>query len=151
MMTIRQRMQAAVVLTLFVALMTPAQESRTVQPVWWYGGGVGLNFNYYGGNTSTLNSTKSIAPGSYTKGSGTGLWLAPLIEYRPDPIWGGMVTLGFDNRSGDFDAVSSGGITSRVKTSMNYLSLEPSLKISPFPANVYFYAGPRLEIGRAHV
>ncbi len=144
MMTMGKRTQAAVLFTLLFTLMLTAQESRSVQPEWWFGGGLGLNFNYYGGNTSTLNAAKSIAPASYTKGSGTGLWLAPLVEYRPDPVWGAMVTLGFDNRSGDFDAVTAAGVTSRVKASMNYLSLEPSLKISPFPANVYFFAGPRL-------
>jgi outer membrane protein OmpA-like peptidoglycan-associated protein len=130
--------------TLACVLTLSAQESRMFQPTWWFGGGVGLNFNYYGGTTSTLNSTLSIAPGAFTKGSGTGLWLAPLIEYRPDPVWGGIATLGYDNRSGDFDAVTTAGTTSSVKASMNYLSLEPSLKFSPFPSNVYFFAGPRL-------
>jgi outer membrane protein OmpA-like peptidoglycan-associated protein len=139
----RGRILAVALLTVLGALALTAQESRMFQPRWWFGGGVGLNFNYYGG-TTRLNAPGMTAPAVYTKGSGTGLWLAPLIEYRPDPVWGAVATLGYDNRSGEFDAASSSGVVSRVKTSVNYLSLEPSLKVSPFPSNVYFFAGPRL-------
>jgi outer membrane protein OmpA-like peptidoglycan-associated protein len=139
----RTRIAAIAILTGLFALAMTAQESRMIQPRWWFGGGVGLNFNYYGGTTA-LSVPNMTAPGAYTKGSGTGLWLAPLIEYRPDPVWGAIATLGYDNRSGEFDAATNAGVVSKVKTSMNYLSLEPSLKISPFPSNVYFFAGPRL-------
>jgi outer membrane protein OmpA-like peptidoglycan-associated protein len=113
------------------------------QPQWWFGGALGINFNYYGGDTKTLNSTLSPS-NTLTKGSGTGLFLSPMLEYRPDPVWGGMLFLGYDNRSGSFDEVTGGGVLSKVKTSMNYISIEPSLKVTPFSSGVYFFAGPRL-------
>jgi hypothetical protein len=87
-----------------------------------------------------------IAPAPFTGGSGNGLFLAPLVEYHPDPVWGGMMHLGYDNRSGSFDEVSSGGVARAVDVSMNYISLEPSLRVSPFPTDVYFFAGPRLGL-----
>ena len=125
-------------------------QSGTNQPEWWFGGAVGANLNYYGGTVQALNSsTMSLAPMS--KGAGTGLFLAPMLEYRPDPVWGGMLHLGFDSRGGSFDDVTSGASTASLSTSMNYLSLEPSLRISPFTSPVYFYAGPRVgfNIGKS--
>ena len=123
---------------------SPAQESRTFQPRWWFGGSIGGNVNFYSTDIKTMNSTVSIAPNSFSNGSGLGLYLSPLLEYRPDPIWGGIIHLGFDSRRGSFDDVSSAGLTHTLSTSMNYISLEPSLRISPFTSNVYFFAGPRL-------
>src|SRR5262245_24738815 len=94
------------------------------QPEWWYGGSVGVNFNYYGGQVQALNaSTTSLAP--FTRGAGAGLYLGGLIEYRPDPVWGGMLQLGYDGRRGSFDEVGSGGNTASLSTSLSYLSLEP--------------------------
>ena len=36
-----------------------------------------------------------------------------------------------------------------LRTTMNYLSLEPSLRISPFKSDLYFFAGPRIAINVA--
>ncbi|MBI1804010.1 MAG: outer membrane beta-barrel protein [Ignavibacteriae bacterium] len=120
-----------------------AQENRRGQPQWWFGGAVAPNFNFYSGSLQQLNAT--VNSGSpFTKGSGTGLFLSPLLEYRPDPVWGGILTLGYDGRSGSFDDVSSQGASEKLSTSINYISLEPSLKISPFEYPLYFFAGPRL-------
>jgi len=120
-----------------------AQESRRLQPEWWFGGALGLNLNFYSPDFRTLSSSV-IAPAPFTGGSGNGLFLAPMVEYRPDPVWGGMAALGFDSRSGGFDDISSGGVTRSLNTSMNYITLEPSLKVTPFASEVYFFAGPRI-------
>ncbi len=118
-------------------------QSRSGEPEWWYGGALGVNFNYYGGGIQALNpSTASLA--SFSRGAGAGLYFAPVIEYHPDLVWGGMLHLGFDSRRGSWDDVSSGGSTASLSTSLNYLSFEPSLRIAPFPSAVYFYAGPRI-------
>ena len=39
---------------LFGAMPGEAQESRALQPEWWFGGSVGLNVNFYFGGTSLL-------------------------------------------------------------------------------------------------
>src|SRR5258708_26209895 len=81
-------------------------QDKTLQPEWWFGGAGGANFNYFGGEVHTLNATTtSIVP--FNKGAGTGLYLSPLVEYQPDPVWGGMLHLGFDSRRGSFDDVAS--------------------------------------------
>jgi outer membrane protein OmpA-like peptidoglycan-associated protein len=81
---------------------------------------------------------------SFGKGSGAGVFLSPLIEYRPDPIWGGMLMIGFDGRGGSFNDVTSGGTAYSLRTSMNYISLEPSVRMTPFIVPLYLFAGPRL-------
>jgi len=120
-----------------------AQESRRGQPQWWFGGAIGPNFNFYSSSLQQLNATvNTSAP--FTKGSGTGLFLSPLLEYRPTPVWGGMLALGYDGRGGSFDDVSFQGASDKLSTSMNYITLEPSLKISPFEYPLYFFLGPRI-------
>lgn len=140
-----------VVITLLLITLSfsvSAQEQR-LMPEWWFGAGLGVNFNWHSTEIYKLNS--SVAPLSsqvtrpFSSASGLGLWLAPLLEYRPDPVWGGMVTLGFDGRGGTFDDMTdSSGVVHTLSTSMNYLSLEPSVRISPFEYPLYFFVGPRL-------
>ena len=120
-------------------------QTKSTNPVWWLGGSIGINFNYYGGEVQQLNSS-TLATAAMTKGSGKGLYLAPLVEYRPDPVWGGIFALGFDDRGGSFDEATNAGVTSSLTTSLNYLSLEPSLRMTPFKSPLYFFAGPRLGI-----
>lgn len=126
-----------------------AQEARKLQPQWWFGGAVGPNFNSY---SSDINGAQFYPSGytgpvpsglSFSKGSGAGVFFSPLLEYRPDPVWGGMLMLGFDGRGGSFSDVTSGGTAYSLKTAMNYISLEPSVKITPFAVPFYFFAGPR--------
>src|SRR5213593_2997642 len=112
-------------------------QTRGVEPEWWYGGALGANFNYYGGEVRALNAG-TLTPAPFSKGAGTGLYLAPLIEFHPDPVWGGMLHLGYDSRRGSWDDVSSGGSTTTLSTSLSYLSLEPSLRVAPFSSPVYF-------------
>ncbi|HUL43139.1 MAG TPA: outer membrane beta-barrel protein [Bacteroidota bacterium] len=115
-----------------------AQQSAGL-PVWWYGGAVGPNLNSYSSSVQQLNSTTRTAQ-PFTGGSGAGTFLAPMIEYRPNRTWGGMLSLGFDGRSGSFDNVGN----ATLKTSMNYISLEPNVRYSPFDVDFYFFGGPRL-------
>ncbi len=120
-----------------------AQENRRGQPQWWFGGAIGVNFNFYGSAITSLDAANPVVP-SFSKGSGNGLFLAPLLEYRPHPVWGGILTLGYDGRGGSFDDASDVNGVHKLSTSMNYISLEPSLKISPFEYPLYFFAGPRI-------
>lgn len=133
----------AVILISLVSMPLHAQQSAGT-PVWWYGGAVGPNFNSYSSTVQQLNSSTKTAQ-AFTGGSGAGTFLAPMLEYRPNRQWGGMLSLGFDGRSGSFDNV--GGST--LKTSMNYISLEPNVRYSPFDFDLYFFGGPRLAFNVA--
>ena len=120
-----------------------AQEIKRIQPEWWFGGAIGMNFNFYSSDFRNLNAGNSL-PISFTKGSGVGLFFSPMIEYRPDPVWGGMLYFGFDGRGGTFTDRAAPDTLYSLSTSMNYLSLEPSVRYSPFKFPLYFFAGPRL-------
>src|SRR5688572_8009668 len=67
-----------------------AQETEVTKPSWWFGAAVGANFNFYQGTTQELNSDLTV-PAGFRHGNGTGLYLAPVIEFhRPNSKWGGM-------------------------------------------------------------
>lgn len=126
-----------------------AQQAKTLQPKWWFGGSLGLNLNSSSPDIRRMNSTTS-SPVPFTDGSGSGLFLGPMVEYRHDPTWGAMVALGFDSRSGSFDDVSDPvNGTGTLSASMNYISLEPSVRVAPFPSDVFLFAGPRLAFNVA--
>ena len=125
-----------------------AQEARRLQPRWWFGGSLGLNLNFYSPEITNINETVT-SPAPFTDGSGAGLFLAPMVEYRHDPVWGGMAALGFDSRSGSFDDVTSSAGTSTLSASLQYITVEPSLRFSPFTSDVYLFAGPRLAFNVA--
>lgn len=134
-----------VALTLVLCVSINAQDQR-LMPEWWFGAGLGVNFNMHSTDILKLNTNTALQFSKpFQSASGVGLWIAPLLEYRPDPVWGGMVTLGFDGRGGSFDDMTDTSlVTHKLSTSMNYLSLEPSLRISPFEYPLYFFLGPRL-------
>lgn len=130
---------ALFIVTLCTLSLSLAQEITT-RPQWWLGGGLGVNFNMYSGNITSLNNNVTGLATPFEQGSGAGLQLGALVEYKPTFMFGGKLHVGFDSRSGSFD--DAGGHT--LSTSLNYLSLEPSLRVSPFESGFYFFAGPRL-------
>jgi len=122
-----------------------AAQEMGIQPEWWFGGGLGINYNIYSANVLKPNANVSL-PAAFSKGSGAGLQLGLLVDYRPSPMWGGILGLGFDSRSGKFDDVSSGGNHS-LSTSLNYLSLEASVRFTPFASGFHLFVGPRFGFG----
>lgn len=127
-----------------------AQEANYSRPTWMFGVATGANFNYYRGSTQELNSDLSV-PTTFHNGTGTGLYLAPLIEYRPtDSRWGLMLQTGYDNRKGFFDAVVTPcNCIADLSANISYLTVEPSLRFAPFNGNFYLYGGPRLAYNLA--
>ncbi len=120
-----------------------AQKTEVKQPTWWFGGAVAVNMNMYRGMTQMLNSQLTV-PAAFHEGFGTGLYLAPLIEYRPDPVWGGILQVGYDDRSGSFNDVPCPcGENSTLSGSVSYISIEPSLRLAPFSDGFYIFLGPR--------
>ncbi len=121
-----------------------AQEVQREQPTWWFGVAGAANLNFYGGTTQMLNSAIT-APTAFHKGFGAGLYLAPLIEYRPNPNWGAILQVGYDERRGSFNDVKAPcGATSTLSTTISYVSIEPSLRWAPFSDRLYIFGGPRI-------
>jgi outer membrane protein OmpA-like peptidoglycan-associated protein len=126
-----------------------AQEIQRAQPIWWFGGAGGINLNYYSGTTQMLNSTLTT-PSPFHKGSGVGWYLAALVEYRPDSVWGGILHVAYDDRRGEFkDVTRPCGMVTSLRTTISYISIEPSLRYAPFSDGFYVYGGPRIAFNCA--
>lgn len=140
---------------IFTSIQTPlrAQETPVVQPVrytqpaWWFGAAGGANFNFYRGTTQQLTSD-FIVPTAFHDGQGIGFFAAPLIEFhRPGTRLGFMLQAGYDSRKGSFDQVKSPcNCPEDLETDLDYVTIEPSLRLAPFKSNFYLYAGPRLAL-----
>jgi outer membrane protein OmpA-like peptidoglycan-associated protein len=124
--------------------ITAFSQGTTIEPRWWFGGALGVNMNIYGGDVRQLNAS-TLAAGTFSGGSGIGLFLSPLAEYHPNRMWGGMLALGFDGRSGSFSDLNG----EQLSATVNYLTLEPSVRLTPFENNFYFFAGPRIGFAMA--
>lgn len=137
---------SAILLTA-ITIQTPlkAQEVQYTKPSLWIGAAVGANFNYYRGTTQNLNDDLTV-PAAFHHGNGTGLYLAPLIEYyRPDSRLGLMLQAGYDSRKGTFKQILTPcNCPADLRTNLSYITVEPSLRFAPFKTNFYLYGGPRL-------
>src|ERR1035437_2666691 len=116
-----------------------------LKPTWWFGVAGGANLNFYRGSTQDVNAKLFSYP-AFHNGSGVGLYLAPTVIYqKTDKIFGGMLQIGYDNRKGKFDQVTTPcNCPADLKTNLSYITIEPSLRVTPFKGNFYVYGGPRL-------
>jgi outer membrane protein OmpA-like peptidoglycan-associated protein len=122
-----------------------AQETQRKQPTWWFGAAAGANFNFYGGSTQHLNSAIPLTPTAFGNGFGAGFYFAPLVEYRPDPVWGGILQVAYDDRRGSWsDVTSPSGQNMTLSATPRYVSIEPSIRYNPFSDPFYIFAGPRI-------
>ena len=134
----------------WLSIQTPVQAQQTIEvkytkPSWYFGVAGGANFNFYRGSTHQLNDGFT-PPATFHEGDGVGLFIAPLLEYRPaDSRWGVMLQAGYDNRKGTFDQVKTAcDCPADLSTNVSYITVEPSLRFAPFKSNFYLYGGPRL-------
>jgi len=139
----------SVILCAFIlmGIQTPVQAQDSIQyskPSWYFGVAAGGNINFYRGSTQKMDATLTV-PTTFHDGTGVGLFVAPLIEYRPsDSRWGVMLQAGYDNRSGKFTQVSTPcNCPADLITDLSYITVEPSLRFAPFKSNFYLYGGPR--------
>jgi outer membrane protein OmpA-like peptidoglycan-associated protein len=134
---------------LFLAGMvniSQAQEVIRPQPKFWIGVSGAANFNFYSGTTQTLNSSAK-APTAFHKGFGVGPFGSVLLEYRPAPKWGVMLNVGYDDRSAKFNGVDAPcDCPETLKTNLAYITVQPSLKFTPFKSGLYFFAGGAYSI-----
>lgn len=121
-----------------------AQELQYTKPSWWFGVAAGANFNFYEGSTNKLNSDFT-PPVTFHDAKSVGLFVAPLLEYhRSDTRLGFMLQAGYDNRKAKFDQVTTPcDCPADLKTNISYITVEPSLRFSPFKSNFYLFGGPR--------
>lgn len=134
----------------WLSTQNPVQAQQTIEvkytkPSWYFGVAGGANFNFYRGSTQQLNAGFT-SPAAFHDGNGVGLFIAPLLEYRPaDSRWGVMLQAGYDNRKGSFDQiVTPCDCPADLSTNVSYITVEPSLRFAPFKSNFYLYGGPRL-------
>ncbi|PXY43205.1 OmpA family protein [Flavobacterium hydrophilum] len=122
-----------------------AQEIQYTKPTWWFGVAAGANFNFYDGSTYKLNAGFT-PPATFHEAKGVGLFVAPLLEYqRPDSRFGFMLQTGYDNRRAKFEQVLTAcDCPADLKTNISYITVEPSLRFTPFKSNFYLFGGPRL-------
>jgi len=124
-----------------IATTLPAQEVERTQPKFWIGISGAANVNMYTGTTQTLNSSIMV-PAALHNGFGIGGFGSLLLEYRPIPVIGFMLNLGYDNRGGSFDQVMSPcNCPEDLKTNLSYATIQPSIRISPFGPNFYVFLG----------
>jgi len=124
-----------------MAATMQAQEIERPQPKFWFGVSAAGNINLYTGTTQTLNPSLK-APAAFHDGQGVGPYGSIFMEYRPDPVWGLMLNLGYDNRGGKFKQVLSPcNCPEDLKTGLSYLTIEPSLRIAPFSNGFYVFLG----------
>ncbi|MFV8345781.1 outer membrane beta-barrel protein [Flavobacterium sp. ZB4P13] len=140
----------AIIALAWLSNQTPvqAQEVQAVKyakPSWYFGVAGGANFNFYRGSTQQMNASFT-SPVAFHDGFGAGLFIAPLLEYRPaDSRWGVMLQAGYDNRKGKFDqVVTDCDCPADLKANLSYITVEPSVRFAPFKSNFYLYGGPRL-------
>jgi outer membrane protein OmpA-like peptidoglycan-associated protein len=134
-----------------VLLPAQAQPVEYTRPSLWLGVAAGANANFYRGTTQQLDNDFT-SPVAFRHGKGLGLYLAPLIElHRPGNLLGVMLQVGYDGRSGTFDTMTTPcNCPADLSATLNYLTIEPSLRFSPFRSGFYVFAGPRFAFNREH-
>ena len=143
--TIKPKIATLFLLLIFVGINGEAQKGKQSEPLWWFGGSIAGNFNYYRGTTQELNNSLTV-PTAFHKGNGVRPYFSLLTEYRPNKKWGGMLNVAFDNRGGKFDGVMAPcNCSSNLSTNISYLAFEPSLRFTPFSSGFYVFAGPTLN------
>lgn len=133
----------AIITCLILTSLNLYTQDDGIRPHWWFGFGLGANYNIYKSEITKLNDAYN-SPAAFEKGKGLGLFAAGLIEYRPSVMWGGFLNLGFDGRSGKFSDINISG-TYKLSSTINYISIEPNLRFNPMGEGLFLFAGPKLN------
>lgn len=136
----------AKILTCFLVIISASSvvRAQTVQSPWWFGLSGAANMNWYDGTTQRLNNSL-IVPTAFHKGFGVRPYGSVLMEYRPTGILGFMLNVGYDDRGAKFDKVEAPcNCPATLQTTLSYVTVEPSLRVSVPTTGLYFFAGPRV-------
>lgn len=144
MSTINKIMQRLIILIMMIVFAQTKAEAQTSQPTWWFGLSGAANFNSYTGTTQRMNNSLFV-PAAFHEGDGIKPFGSFLMEFRPGPVWGAMLNIGYDGRGGKFDGVIAPcDCPATLKTNLSYLTVEPNLRLGSATSNFYFFAGPRV-------
>jgi outer membrane protein OmpA-like peptidoglycan-associated protein len=146
MLTFNKIKQRLIILSMMVILAQSTVKAQTSQPTWWFGLSGAANFNFYEGTTQRLNNALFV-PTAFHKGDGIKPFGSILMEYRPGPVWGAMLNIGYDGRGGQFkDVIAPCDCPATLETNLSYLTIEPNLRLGFPTSNLYFFAGPRVAV-----
>jgi len=136
---------ATLAVSFYSVLQAQDNQYSYSQPVIWFGAASAANFNFFQGSTQQLNAGFS-SPVAFHKGNGVGLYLAPLVEiYLPGTRLGVMLQAGYDSRNGSFDSETTPcNCPADLETNLGYITIEPSVRFSPFRSAFYLFGGPRI-------
>ncbi|TKC10423.1 OmpA family protein [Pedobacter polaris] len=144
MLALNKIIQKTIACCLMLLLIQTTLHAQTTPPKWWFGVAGASNFNFFDGTTQRLNNGL-IVPTAFHEGKGVKPFGSVLVEYRPTPIWGGTLNIGYDGRGGKFDGVIAPcDCPATLATNVSYLTIEPTLRVNPWGGNLFFFAGPRL-------
>ncbi|MFI5136420.1 MAG: OmpA family protein [Sphingobacteriales bacterium] len=139
-------MQKFIICSLMVSSAFTTAKGQVTPPIWWYGASGAANFNFYTGTTQNLNNALTV-PTPFHKGNGVRPYASVLVEYRPGPIWGGMLNVGYNGLGAKFDGVEAPcNCPADLTSELSYVSIEPSLRLGFKTSSLYFFAGPSLAI-----
>jgi len=141
----RQRFALCAIVIMGMQPILQAQAYQYSKPTIWFGAAAAANFNFYEGSTQKLNADFT-APVAFHNGNGIGLYAAPLLEINaPGGLFGVMLQAGYDSRKGSFEGeFTPCNCPADLKTNLGYITVEPSLRFSPFRSNFYLFGGPRI-------
>lgn len=147
MLPINKSIVNLIICSLMIITTTGIASAQTTQPKWWFGVSGAANGNFYSGTTQRLNNSL-IVPTAFHKGNGIRPYGSLLMEYRSAGILGFMLNIGYDGRGGKFDSVMAPcDCPATLKTNLDYISVEPSLRLGVPKTNLFFFAGPRVAFG----
>lgn len=128
---------------LVFATISQAQDSllQKPQPKLWFGLSGAASFNFYSGTTQMLNS-EVYAPAAFHDAFGIRPYGSAFIEYRPNPVIGLTLHLGYEDRSAQFDQeIAPCNCPADLETEVSYITLEPGIRIAPFANAFYIFGG----------
>lgn len=115
---------------------------------WWFGASGAANLNFYEGTTQRLNNSLFV-PTAFHRAFGIKPYGSLFMEYRPGPIWGAILNVGYDGRGADFsNVIAPCNCPATLESNLSYLSVEPSLRLGSATSNFFFFAGPRFAFLR---
>lgn len=146
MLSINKIMQKFIICILMVSFAFTTAKGQVTPPIWWYGVSGAANFNFYTGTTQNLNNSLTV-PTPFHKGTGVRPYASILVEYRPGPVWGGILNVGYDGLGAKFDGVEAPcNCPADLTSELSYVSIEPSLRLGFKTSSLYFFAGPSVAI-----
>ena len=146
MLLINKMMRRFITCSMMIILAGTAVHAQVTPPIWWFGVSGAANFNFYTGTTQMLNNSLTV-PTAFHKANGVEPYGSVLVEYRPGPVLGAMLNVGYDGLGAKYDGVIAPcDCPATLKSDLGYVSIEPSLRLGFKTSSLYFFAGPGLAI-----